>query len=322
MEYIELTIHTLTMTFSLPRKKATDLRNSCRSTSLKGSILLRDILSILGNLNWASFAVDLVQSQYRGFQALCISSFKPANSYFHERIKLNAEWKADLACWSPKADFQTGRVIQTESPTISNSSNATLSGWKGVCGEVKTSGPWTTDKTLCHINELDLLATLKALLSETLTQKHTVEVKIDKTRTVSYINKLGVNRSSALCAVALRITEWCELRKLDLNAVFSSYYECLSWCGIAKALVIGGPDASAFSIKKDSENMADEGGFVHECVEHPDPEICEEQRSSHLHRVTVERWPENPSICPLTTLKKYLNSRHHYAMMTTGTICL
>ncbi|KAK4037646.1 hypothetical protein OUZ56_029677 [Daphnia magna] len=49
--------------------------------------------------------------------------------------------------------------------------------------------------------------------------------------------------------------------------------------------------------------MADEGGFVHECVEHPDPEICEEQRSSHLHRVTVERWPENPSICPLTTLK-------------------
>lgn len=47
-----------------------------------------------------------------------------------------------------------------------------------------------------------------------------VEIKIDNVTAVSFINKLGGTRSLALCAVALRISEWCELRNLNLKAVF------------------------------------------------------------------------------------------------------
>jgi hypothetical protein len=77
------------------------------------------------------------------------------------------------------------------------------------------------DESHCHINKLELLAALKALQGFTSATSNTsVEIKIDNTTAVSYINKLGGTRSQALCAVALRISEWCELRNLNLQAIF------------------------------------------------------------------------------------------------------
>lgn len=66
-----------------------------------------------------------------------------------------------------------------------------------------------------------MLAALKALqcfLSAT--TDTSVEIKIDNTTAISYINKLSGTTSQALYAVALRISERRELRNLNLHAVF------------------------------------------------------------------------------------------------------
>ena len=47
-----------------------------------------------------------------------------------------------------------------------------------------------------------------------------VEILINNTSAVSYINKLGGTRSDALCAVALEIIDWCESRNLSLHSVY------------------------------------------------------------------------------------------------------
>jgi hypothetical protein len=207
IEYIGLTISSIPMTLSLPDKKVTEMKNGCRLVLRKDVLSLRDMASMLGNFNWASAAVNFAQSLYRGFQALYLSNFKSASGDLHRRVKLNSESRADLIWWASKADSSAGRAIQMESPTVSICSDASLSGWGAVCRVVRTGGPWTMDESHCHINKLELLAALKALQGFTSATSNTsVEIKIDNTTAVSYINKLGDTRSQALCAVALGIS--------------------------------------------------------------------------------------------------------------------
>ena len=72
-----------------------------------------------------------------------------------------------------------------------------------------------------HINYLELLVALKALQCLTVTLKDSaVELRLDNTTAVSYVNRLGWNKSKKLCEIALNISDWCEPRRLSLSAVF------------------------------------------------------------------------------------------------------
>ena len=50
--------------------------------------------------------------------------------------------------------------------------------------------------------------------------RHLIEISIDNTTIVSYINKQVGLRSGALCETALEIYSWCEARKIDLHAIY------------------------------------------------------------------------------------------------------
>jgi hypothetical protein len=182
IEYIGLTISSIPMTLSLPDKKVTAIKNGYRLVLRKDVLSLRYMASMLGNFNWASAAVNVAQSHYRGFQALFLTNFKPVKGDLHKRVKLNSESRADLVWWASNADFQAGRAIQMESHTVSICSDTSLSGWGTVCRDARTGGPWTIDESDCHINELELLAALKAVQCFTWTTSNTsVEIKIDNT---------------------------------------------------------------------------------------------------------------------------------------------
>jgi hypothetical protein len=87
--------------------------------------------------------------------------------------------------------------------------------------DVKTGGPWITADTNRHINELELLAAfngLKCFASSAF--RSTVEIYIDNTTAVAYINKKGGTKSSPLCSVALEINNWFEEREIDLYATY------------------------------------------------------------------------------------------------------
>lgn len=47
-----------------------------------------------------------------------------------------------------------------------------------------------------------------------------VEVNVDNSTVVSYVNKQGGLKSAPLCALALEISAWCETRSIDLHATF------------------------------------------------------------------------------------------------------
>jgi hypothetical protein len=209
------------MSFCLTDKKICDIRRLCTEVLKKGKCSLRQLAKIIGNLNWASYAVNFAQAHFRSLQATFISSSRTNNDNLDAVIYLNDDIRADLKWWTTSADFTSGKPLLLSRPDMRLSSDACLSGWGAVCLDVKTGGPWSGSEIGRHINNLEILAALKALecFASSLFDC-TIEIEIDNTTAVSYINKLGGCRSKDLCDVSLRISNFCEERKIFLTAIF------------------------------------------------------------------------------------------------------
>lgn len=221
MVFIGLVIHSVPMSFSLTEKKVADVKRLCKEALRSNKISLRETAKILGNFNWAAPAVRFAQAHFRAFQSLYNSNFKLSKGDFQWSFSLDLNPKEDLAWWVSRANLSRGKSITPASPSLTIFSDASNSGWGAVCQDIKTGGPWTVSECLFHINQLEMLAALKALECFTASSFSTsIELRVDNTSAVSYINRLGGCRLAALCSVALSIASWCESKDLELHAIF------------------------------------------------------------------------------------------------------
>ena len=192
LEYIGLFIDTLSMKLLLPERKRLDIYRLCKAALKASSLSRKELEKIIGNLNWATAAVDFAQAHYRGLQLLLNSRQDAPCCELEDVYPLSKEARADLCWWISEANFSAGRSLTFPVPDVSISSDASLSGWGAVCMDVRTGGPWTLSESGAHINYLELLAALKALQCFTVTLKDSaVELRLDNTTAVSYVNRLG-----------------------------------------------------------------------------------------------------------------------------------
>jgi hypothetical protein len=76
---------------------------------------------------------------------------------------------------------------------------------------------WSEEE--CHINELEMLGAFNALRAFTSSRRNcTIELKLDNTTAVAYVNKKGGTRSASLNNLALEVARWCERRNIFLKA--------------------------------------------------------------------------------------------------------
>ncbi|KAI9550772.1 hypothetical protein GHT06_004559 [Daphnia sinensis] len=190
IEYIGLITASLAMSFRLTDKKIADISRLCKEALKKGKCSLRAIAKILGNLNWATYAVRFAPAHYRHLQALLISASKNNNDDLDVIVSLDSAALSDLTWWVNEANFSKGKgLLSTRSDVY-----------------FRTSGPWTSSELDMHINSLELLPALKALECFTSSVRDcSVVIEVDNTTAVSYINKLGGCKSKSLCSIALRI---------------------------------------------------------------------------------------------------------------------
>ena len=89
-----------------------------------------------------------------------------------------------------------------------------------VCGERKTGGRWTPTEAQSHINILELLAAFFALkcFCKNMQNIH-VQLQIDNTTAVTYINNMGGSKSTELNQLAFSVWEWCTTRHIWVSAV-------------------------------------------------------------------------------------------------------
>ncbi|KZS07400.1 Uncharacterized protein APZ42_028944 [Daphnia magna] len=206
LEFIGLIVRTVPMTFSLSDKKTADIVKLCKTALLHRKMSLRELASLLGNLNWATQAVRYAQAHFRSLQALYLKGLRSAEGNLQASITITPNAKNDLSWWIKHAKFEEGKAIIMPTSDVSICTDASLSGWGAVCQDVKTGGPWSLTESKYHIIELELLAALKGLECFTAASfGSAVVLRIDNTAAVSYINNLGGSKSAQLCAVALNI---------------------------------------------------------------------------------------------------------------------
>ena len=133
---------------------------------------------------------------------------------------LSPETKECLAWWVTNLPSIKGKPIKPEPSAIELSSDASLSGWGAVLETRKTSGRWSPEERLLHINSLELLAALKGLqCCEQFLINRQVILRIDNMSAVCYINNVGGTKSFSMCKIACEIAHWCESRNVVLSAV-------------------------------------------------------------------------------------------------------
>ena len=106
-----------------------------------------------------------------------------------------------------------------ERPSLEIETDASLMGWGAVCAEEKIGGRWTDQESRLHINSLELLAVFHAVWAFAKDKTDLViQVHLDNTTAVAYINHLGGTKSPDLRSLAVNLWDWCLQRHLFLIA--------------------------------------------------------------------------------------------------------
>jgi len=111
------------------------------------------------------------------------------------------------------------RNIVRPNPSIVVQTDASAKGWGAALGNDETGGRWTSAEATNHINILQLQAAFFALKAFCNTHHTHVQLQIDNTTAVAYINNMGGSKSPLLNTLAKEIWNWCIERDIWVSAV-------------------------------------------------------------------------------------------------------
>ena len=117
--------------------------------------------------------------------------------------------------------LQSRVPVRPKTPSQSICTDASLQGWGAhlLPDFVVASGVWNQEEQAKHINELEMLAVMRALQEwcAALTDK-SVLILSDNSTVVAYLSKQGGTKSQSLCRLATDIWQFAQLHAIDLQA--------------------------------------------------------------------------------------------------------
>lgn len=219
LEFLGFLLNTVGWTVSIPGPAAEKLSVRCRDLLNSPSCSLRDLAALLGYFTWATPAVPFARANCRSIQRLYIEQAKKSDGDLQARVTLPEAARCDLQWWIDHLGSSGCPILMAE-PDLAIFSDASNTGWGAACGGSSTGGPWTLEQGRQHINCLELQAGFNGLRCfADCAIGSTIELNMDNTTAVAYINKMGGTRSPHLNSLALEIAQWCESRKINLYAV-------------------------------------------------------------------------------------------------------
>ena len=156
---------------------------------------------------------------YRALELCKISALKQARGDYGSKMTLSLHAKKELVWWIDNI-ATASKPVQGTNPDLVIKSDASNIGWGAVRNNVQTGGRWTICEQQEHINILELQAAyfaLKSLCNQE--SKLHIQIQLDNSTAVAYINNMGGTKSSKLNALASEIWAWCILRNIWISAV-------------------------------------------------------------------------------------------------------
>ena len=206
--YLGFVIDSVRMTVSLPQNKLNRLMTQSSLLREKTCCTIRDLAHVIGLIVSSFPAIRPAKLYYRELEALKQKALFENGDNYGAVVSLSDAIKDELEWFVSKCANFNGSCFRKPMASISVVTDASLSGWGVVCGDLTTSGAWSTEEQAHHINWLELMAIWFGVQCFVEPQHSYVKVFCDNSTAVSYVNNLG-GRSTELHRIARSIWEWC-----------------------------------------------------------------------------------------------------------------
>ncbi|CAH2226848.1 jg13433 [Pararge aegeria aegeria] len=199
---------------SLPSEKGLSLCLKITNILSKGFVTLKELRSLVGFLNFASFVVPKGRLHYRGLlDLLNVASKKTTSS----RNPLSKEALKNLTWWLQNHCLPS--CVHLPAPNHFLVTDASDLAWGAQLDSRAFSGQWTDQEQDLHCNQKELLAVLKVLqVQHRFLNRSTVLWQSDNRTAVSYIRNEGGTKSTALMKITFKIFHLLELHQIHLSA--------------------------------------------------------------------------------------------------------
>ena len=218
LQFLGYVFDSQTMHITLPRDKVEKLKGEVEKLSRKASPTIQQVAEVLGLLVAYCEAADYGQMHYRALERDKIWALKASRGDYSASMHISHAGWQDVKWWSDNAET-IYKTVYRPVPELVITSDASLLGWGAHFQEQATGGRWSPFECLLHINVLECLAGMFAVKCFCKSMRDTtVQLRMDNTTAVAYVNHMGGSRSVACDKVARQLWTWCSQRNIWLSA--------------------------------------------------------------------------------------------------------
>lgn len=192
-KYLAFIFNTADMTISLAMEKREKISLSSRDMllHLNSSISIRSFAKYIGLLVSACPEMKYAWLYTKNLESCKMLALKKFNNNFNAKFILLRFIQDDLNWWATNV-FTASSNITQDKLEIEIFTDASLTGWCAVRGDLSTKSWWSKQERKNHINFLELLAVSLSLKLHTLSSQSTL-IRTDNTSVVAYINKMKIS---------------------------------------------------------------------------------------------------------------------------------
>ena len=210
LTFLGFVVDSNAMTVTLTEEKVLGILSVCASLLKTQMPTIRQVAEVIGIL-----VSNFPGAQYRPLHYRHLEWDKylalVANkgNYGGGEMQLSPPAFAELKWWRDNAQTLKQDIQHAHSSTSIQSDASTL-GWGAFLALKKMGGRWIPSEAKYHINILELLAAFFAseCFCSHMNNCH-IQIQIDNTTALAYINNMGGSKSNALNQLAVQIWEWC-----------------------------------------------------------------------------------------------------------------
>ena len=219
LHHLGFVIDSTLMIVYLHESKVEHISCLLQSTIKANFISIKQLASVIGTLVAAFPGVLYGPLYYRELELVKIKALKVSRNY-DRKILLEQHCKDELTWWL-KEGINSHKPISHGNPDVIIQTDASNKGWGALLPSTKldTQGLWSIEEQENHINVLELKAALLGIkaLCVNLSNCH-LQVQIDNTTAVAYINNMGGTHSMTCNSLARALILWCKKKNIWLSA--------------------------------------------------------------------------------------------------------
>ena len=219
LTFLGFILNSLQMTVSPTQEKIHKTIKACSDLLVLINPSVFEVAKVIGILVSNFPGVELGPLHYRALELDKTRALATNAGNYEASLHLSDASIEELQWWVthiPHAKRRTSHGV----PTMIIQSDASKKGWGAVFEGQEIGGRWTISEASRHINILELEAAFFALKSfgDMLTGAH-IQLHLDNTTAVAYINNMGGSKSLELNCLALKMWEWSTTHDNWISAV-------------------------------------------------------------------------------------------------------